>query len=64
MHYENYYRLARLHQATYGSRKLQKLTELDEIMNKKFGNRVQNRWINLYIRREEIIDDINTLDEH
>ena len=51
-------------QSTYGNRKMPKLTELDEAMNKKFGNRnSKNKWINVTIRQEEAVDDLEELDE-
>jgi len=42
-------------QLNYGNRKLPKLSELEEIMNKKFGNRntSTNKWINIKIKQEE-----------
>jgi P4 family phage/plasmid primase-like protien len=51
-------------QSTYGNRKMPKLTELDEAMNKKFGNRnVKNKWSNITIRQEEAADDLEELEE-
>ena len=51
-------------QSTYGNRKMPKLTELDEAMNKKFGNRNnKNKWINVTIRQEETGDDLEELEE-
>ena len=42
-------------QLNYGSRKPPKLSELEEIMNKKFGNRntTTNKWINVKIKQEQ-----------
>ena len=53
-------------QSTYGNRKMPKLTELDEAMNKKFGNRnTKNKWMNITIRQEEGEggDDLEELEE-
>ena len=51
-------------QSTYGNRKMPKLTELDEVMNKKFGNRnSKNKWVNITIRQEEGGDDLEELEE-
>ena len=51
-------------QSTYGNRKMPKLTELDEVMNKKFGNRNnKNKWINITIRQEDGGDDLEELEE-
>jgi hypothetical protein len=42
-------------QLNYGNRKPPKLSELEEIMNKKFGNRnvSTNKWINIKIKQEQ-----------
>jgi phage/plasmid-associated DNA primase len=49
-------------QVNYGNRKPPKLSELEEIMNKKFGHRnLKNRWNNVMIKEEEggdAMDDI------
>jgi P4 family phage/plasmid primase-like protien len=51
-------------QSTYGNRKMPKLTELDDAMNKKFGNRnAKNKWANVTIRQEEAVDDLEELEE-
>jgi len=51
-------------QCTYGNRKMPKLTELDEVMNKKFGNRnSKNKWMNITIRQEDGGDDLEELEE-
>ena len=51
-------------QSSYGNRKMPKLTELDEAMNKKFGNRnSKNKWVNVTIRQEEAGDDLEELEE-
>ena len=51
-------------QSTYGNRKMPKMTELDEAMNKKFGNRnSKNKWINVSICQEEVGDDLEELEE-
>ena len=51
-------------QSTYGNRKMPKMTELDEAMNKKFGNRnSKNKWINVNICQEEVGDDLEELEE-
>jgi len=49
-------------QVNYGNRKPPKLSELEEIMNKKFGHRnLKNRWNNVMIKEDEsgdAMDDI------
>jgi P4 family phage/plasmid primase-like protien len=49
-------------QVNFGNRKPPKLSELEEIMNKKFGHRnLKNRWNNVMIKEEEggdAMDDI------
>ena len=49
-------------QNNFGNRKPPKLSELEEIMNKKFGHRnLKNRWNNVMIKEEEggdAMDDI------
>jgi len=51
-------------QGTYGNRKMPKLTELDEAMVKKFGNRnANNRWVNVTIKsdnNEDVMDDMDS----
>ena len=50
-------------QGTYGNRKMPKLTELDEAMNKKFGNRnMKNKWVNICIKQENT-DDLEEIEE-
>lgn len=49
-------------QGTYGNRKMPKMTELDEAMNKKFGQRnAKNKWVNVFIKREEGPDELEEL---
>jgi len=51
-------------QGTYGNRKMPKLTELDEAMNKKFGLRnLKNKWINVMIKREDLQDEVDELND-
>jgi P4 family phage/plasmid primase-like protien len=50
-------------QVNYGNRKPPKLSELEEVMNKKFGNRnLKNRWNNVMIKEEETDDVMDDLD--
>ena len=50
-------------QGTYGNRKMPKLTELDDAMNKKFGNRnIKNKWVNICIKHENT-DDLEDIEE-
>jgi P4 family phage/plasmid primase-like protien len=50
-------------QGTYGNRKMPKLTELDDAMNKKFGNRnMKNKWVNICIKYENT-DDLEDIEE-
>jgi P4 family phage/plasmid primase-like protien len=48
-------------QNNFGNRKPPKLSELEEIMNKKFGNRnmATNKWANVMLKEEEV----DTMDE-
>ena len=49
-------------QGTYGNRKMPKLTELDDAMNKKFGNRnIKNKWVNICIKHEN--NDLEDIEE-
>ena len=51
-------------QCTYGNRKMPKLTELDEAMTKKYGKRNdKNKWVNVSIRKEELQNDLEELDD-
>ena len=51
-------------QCTHGNRKMPKLTELDEVMNKRFGNRnSKNKWINVAITRDDDQDDLDVINE-
>ena len=47
-----------------GNRKPPKLSELEEIMNKKFGNRnlVTNKWNNIMIKEDETGDDMDDIE--
>ena len=47
----------------YGNRKSPKLTELEEIMIKKFGNRNSktNKWHGIKIKDEDGFDDLEDL---
>ena len=51
-------------QVNYGNRKPPKLSELEEIMNKKFGNRntLTNKWINVKIKQDEGQDDLEEIE--
>lgn len=51
-------------QLNHGNRKPPKLSELEEIMNKKFGNRnaATNKWSNITIKEEEGGDDMDEIE--
>ena len=51
-------------QVNLGNRKPPKLSELEEIMNKKFGNRnlVTNKWNNIMIKEDETGDDMDDIE--
>ena len=51
-------------QVNLGNRKPPKLSELEEIMNKKFGNRnlVTNKWNNIMIKEDETGDDMDEIE--
>lgn len=51
-------------QVNLGNRKPPKLSELEEVMNKKFGNRnlVTNKWNNIMIKEDEIGDDMDEIE--
>jgi P4 family phage/plasmid primase-like protien len=51
-------------QVNHGNRKPPKLSELEEIMNKKFGNRnlVTNKWNNIMIKEDEPGDDMDEIE--
>lgn len=51
-------------QVNLGNRKPPKLSELEEIMNKKFGNRnvLTNKWNNIMIKEDETGDDMDTIE--
>ena len=51
-------------QVNHGNRKPPKLSELEEIMNKKFGNRnlVTNKWNNIMIKEDETGDDMDEIE--
>ena len=50
-------------QSIYGSKRLPKLTELEEAMNKKFGNKNKNqKWLNAELKSEEG-DELDELNE-
>jgi len=51
-------------QLNYGSRKPPKLSELEEIMNKKFGNRnsLTNKWLNIKIKQDEEQNDLEEIE--
>ena len=51
-------------QVNHGNRKPPKLSELEEIMNKKFGNRnlVTNKWSNIMIKEDEAGDDMDEIE--
>ena len=51
-------------QLNHGNRKPPKLSELEEIMNKKFGNRnaTTNKWSNVMIKEEEGGDDMDEIE--
>jgi hypothetical protein len=51
-------------QVNYGNRKPPKLSELEEIMNKKFGNRNSstNKWINIKIKQDEEQNDLEDIE--
>jgi P4 family phage/plasmid primase-like protien len=51
-------------QVNYGNRKPPKLSELEEIMNKKFGNRnaTTNKWINIKIKQDEEQNDLEDIE--
>ena len=49
-------------QGMYGTRKMPKLTELDEVMNKKFGNRnMKNKWTNVSFKQDN--NDLEDIEE-
>jgi P4 family phage/plasmid primase-like protien len=51
-------------QVNLGNRKPPKLSELEEVMNKKFGNRnlVTNKWNNIMIKEDETGDDMDYIE--
>ena len=51
-------------QVNHGNRKPPKLSELEEIMNKKFGNRnlATNKWSNIMIKEDETGDDMDEIE--
>jgi P4 family phage/plasmid primase-like protien len=51
-------------QVNLGNRKPPKLSELEEIMNKKFGNRnlLTNKWNNIMIKEDETGDDMDYIE--
>jgi P4 family phage/plasmid primase-like protien len=51
-------------QVNHGNRKPPKLSELEEIMNKKFGNRnlATNKWSNIMIKEDENGDDMDEIE--
>jgi phage/plasmid-associated DNA primase len=51
-------------QVNYGNRKPPKLSELEDIMNKKFGNRnpLTNKWINIKIKQDEEQNDLEDIE--
>jgi hypothetical protein len=51
-------------QTNYGNRKPPKLSELEEIMNKKFGNRnlATNKWNNVMLKQEDEGDAMEDLE--
>ena len=51
-------------QLNNGNRKPPKLSELEEIMNKKFGNRnlVTNKWNNIMIKEDEVGDGLDEIE--
>ena len=51
-------------QVNHGNRKPPKLSELEEIMNKKFGNRnlATNKWSNVMIKEDETGDDMDEIE--
>ena len=51
-------------QVNLGNRKPPKLSELEEIMNKKFGNRnvLTNKWNNIMIKEDETGDDMDDIE--
>jgi P4 family phage/plasmid primase-like protien len=51
-------------QVNHGNRKPPKLSELEEIMNKKFGNRnlLTNKWNNIMIKEDEAGDDMDEIE--
>ena len=53
------------YQSTYGNRKMPKLTELEEAMNKKYGmrNSKTNKWLNVTIQYDDERDALEELDD-
>ena len=50
-------------QSTNGNRKMPKLSELDEVMTKKYGPKnSKNKWVNVCIKQEDD-DEFEQLDE-
>jgi hypothetical protein len=52
-------------QMNYGSRKMPKLSEIEEVMIKKFGNRntKTNKWHGVKFREEEQSDELDDIDQ-
>jgi len=52
-------------QSTHGNRKMPKLTELDEVMTKKYGARnSKNKWENICIKQELEQDELDEVNEY
>ena len=52
-------------QMNYGSRKMPKLSDIEEIMIKKFGNRntKTNKWAGIKFREEEQTDELEDIEQ-
>ena len=53
-------------QMNYGNRKMPKLSEIEEIMIKKFGNRntKSNKWIGIKFSEEEQVDELEDIEQN